>query len=280
MRFQFNFRIELFIIILIALSSARVSTMGSPIEGENILVIDGYGKPVYLPNIEKWDLVILQNAPDTIIENQIYDDGSTILVISSDNLVVRNNIIRNAKSYALFVEFCNNVQIYNNSIESGSHDGLISYKNQNVIINNNRVSAVVKNGIFAVGTNLTISNNQINNVAGTGIFIQDSSDLVVQNNSINNVDWTPIASDQASFDSGLFFENTYNGMELTIEDIDPSITNSISSIESSPSSTANNTENSSNNETHSPLTFMMIGIVFYFFIKTKHKISKVKYKEI
>ncbi len=279
------FCIEILIIGLISLSTTIAYNIGPVSDDRNILVIDGHGKPVHFSNIERWQLIILQNAPDTIIENLTYNDGSTILVVSSDNLVVRNNIIKNANSYALFVEFSDNVQIYNNTIESGSHDGLISYRNNHVIIDNNRISGVVKNGIFARGNNVTISNNQINDIAGTGIFIEGSTDLVVESNSINNVDWTPIAPDQTSFDLGTFSENTNNGIALTVDDINPSITNSVSNVPDITTSDSGNNNHStdeftntsdnvksSTDETYSPFLIIVFGMAFLTFLR---KIKKI-----
>lgn len=240
--------------------------IASPDSAPNFLVIDGNGKPVYLTNVDGWDTIILQNAPGTIIENLIYTDGTTILVIRSDNLIIRNNTIINAKSYALFAEFCNNVEIYNNTIKGGTNDGIISYGNDNVIIYNNHVSGVIKNGIFAKGNNVSISNNEISDIAGTGIYIEDTTDLTVVNNSISNVDWSPIAPDQASFNEGSFSGNTYNGIPLTNDDINPAISNTISiSTSSQLTYGSNGSEDigiSSTAETKSPWLIMSIGIMF------------------
>jgi parallel beta-helix repeat protein len=279
------------ILSLILYTSTSVPLIGSSRDEPNILLIDGQGRPIHLTNVNGWDMVVIQNAPDTIVENLVYTDGATILVISSDNLVIRNNTIRNANSYALFAEFCTDVEIYNNTIEGGTNDGLISYGNNNVVIENNRVSGVVKNGIFVSGNNVTISNNQISDIAGTGIFIQSSSDIVSVNNSINDVEWTPIAPDQTSFDSGSFSGNTYNGILLTVDDINPAITNTISSsgtvqsssdavtssseestsISSSLSSENTNTgvqstnidenENSSTDESYFPFLIISMGMI-------------------
>ncbi|OLS18853.1 MAG: hypothetical protein HeimC2_43860 [Candidatus Heimdallarchaeota archaeon LC_2] len=286
-----NLRTMLLVHVLVSLSIAVTAINGSDIDNYNVLIIDGRGRSVHLPNIDGWDLVLLQNAPDTIIENLIYNDGNTIFVINSDNLVVRNNIIENANSYALFVEFSDNIQIYNNTIVSGTNDGIISYLNNNVVINNNSISSVVKNGIFARGNNITISNNQINNIEGTGIFIQSSTDLIVENNSINNVDWTPIAPDQTSFDSANFFGNTYNGLPLTLDDINPSISTKISidtttqtssdtgtageEIQSSKESTdTKENEISSTNETYFPFLIITFGVVL---LSNYRKFKKFKW---
>lgn len=239
------------IFLLISLSSTSIAD-GSTYSSQSILTIDGYGKSVTLPDIEGWDLVILQNAPNTIIENQVYDDGNTIFAIYSDNLVIRNNTIKNSDDYGIFVEFSENVQIYNNTIENGTDDGLISYLNDNVIISNNRISGVVKNGIFANGNNVTISNNEISDIAGTGIFVERTTDLIVKNNSINNVEWTPIAPDQTSFDSGIFVDNKYNGVILTDDEINP-------------------TKKSSKNGLFSPTITIFGSIVVFSFIRKSKK---------
>ena len=220
-------------------ANPSTGSISKDVEPSGILIISGNGNSLHITDTDQipqgnWDLIIFQDAPDTIIENIIYE-GSTILLIRSDNTVIRNNTLNSPNSYAIFVEFSDNVKILNNTIKNGNNEGIITYGNSNVLVDGNIILNVVKNGIFAVGSNTTISNNYIDGVVGTGIFLQNGNNMTIVNNSISNVDWSPIATDQSTFDNGYFEMNTYNGILLTTDNIDPSVAEPIdSSIEETP----------------------------------------------
>ena len=162
-------------------------------------------------------------------------NGSTngiVLTNPVGNVVVENNLIRNAANRALSLEQSTgaaNVTIAGNTISNANNDGirveLADVADLTLTLNNNQIDGVIAPtgdgiDIEANGSSraaLTITNNQVENAGNSGIELETCGDTAA---SACNASFTAEVSDNTVSNSGgdgiLFFHNSDRAAQLSI----------------------------------------------------------------
>ncbi|MHA2249932.1 MAG: right-handed parallel beta-helix repeat-containing protein [Candidatus Kariarchaeaceae archaeon] len=188
----------------------------------NILILNGYGKSIELDQnniLAKFDPSItkieVRNAPNTVIEGQVFD-GVSISIVNCSDSIIANNTVKNIFSpeiKAISVESSPNTIVKNNYIfnlkpiiedlgHSPSIRGIYVFNSTNVSISSNNISdnnLSVDHEVFTalsyciditVSSNSTILSNSIRDMSAnhfSAIRVQSSNYVLIDKNIISNI---------------------------------------------------------------------------------------------
>ncbi|OLS32982.1 MAG: Poly(beta-D-mannuronate) C5 epimerase 7 [Candidatus Heimdallarchaeota archaeon AB_125] len=205
------------------------------IEGLNISTSDSYG--IYVTNITKhllirncfidasFNSIFVENVfeGEIRIENNICfnsdkENGKGIIVFTTRNIVIQNNLCYDNEASGIVVTFCYNVLIRNNHCYRNGGEGIAVALIENLAMHDNECYDNSKEGLYLGGIEFaTVLNNTCSRNGEEGVIIEESDGVIFKNNTIRENGKRGVflhSSDYCFFKFNLFEKNTYFGLSL------------------------------------------------------------------
>lgn len=166
--------------------------------------------------IVNYRIKIIGNTIDTSQLN-----GSGLIAVSSEQVVVSNNVVKDVSLDGLQVKSCNYVTFSGNSIDSVGRAGLqeapgVAVDCVNITFTGNTVSNCTTQGILSYGNNTIISGNTVKTCTSDGIRAE-GTDVSITGNRVEGARYGIYLSgtSRASIIGNVSVANTRDGLNLS-----------------------------------------------------------------
>ncbi len=191
-----------------------------------------------ISNSDSWGVYLAPESNGNVISgNKINSFKNGIYISSSDTNDVFNNYIEdcsdkavfvessqknrfygntiNDSMYAIYAEYCNDINISNNTFNDINYHGVYLNQINSGIIQNNFINNVVMDALYIKSNNINIQNNKLNvNRRGIALF---GANCNVYNNKICNSSSSGVGAEYQSNNniiySNYFYDNTPSAQE-------------------------------------------------------------------